>query len=63
MKDIGEDEKTKKWKDLIESNRKLVTFAMKQLKEGHIINAKSILDSLVKNHQLKTQQYPINLTQ
>ena len=48
----------KKWNDLIESNRKMLNYARQELEQGNILNAKSILDSLKKNHALRSGQYP-----
>jgi hypothetical protein len=36
----------------------MLTYAKQELSEGNILNAKSILDSLERNHALKNEQYP-----
>lgn len=61
MTDNSSESADKKWNDLIESNRKMLNYARQELEEGNILNAKSILDSLKRNHALKCEQYPLSL--
>jgi hypothetical protein len=58
MNGTGPESPDKKWSDIIKANTKMVQFAIEELREGNLLSAKSILESLSSSVQQTAHTFP-----
>ena len=58
MEERRPEDEDKKWSDMLKANQKMVLFAREELKDGNLLNAKSIVESLSKTFQQNAKSFP-----